>query len=534
MKKISQFFRGDWGFILLCLITMFWIFSLRNFVYFRDYSIIFEGAYRVYLGQIPFRDFGSPVGPGSFFIPAIFFKMLGVNWNSMMLAQQFQNCLLLLVLGKLLIQLDVDFNARRISLFFFSFFYLIFLSHPWYNTSALLFMLASVSFAMSNRNIFYILSGVFAGIAILTKQDFGVLSLCIALFVLVFKSTNFFSSAKNLRNDLGLAVKLFMFLSSVVFIVGAFIIFTDFVQFKYWFNYGQSPHLLRSINWTANLYSFLAAFGFFLFGFFMLNFKIMISSAFILSALITSETSGLQFTHYYFIAFIPIIWFETLKIYFHWKLIFTVMISFFLFLLIATPFRDIFFVAPFRDFFYIFESAALKEPEHYFFNYRMNSSSMVPMKKNLNSFSDNIYAPQETIDSIVMVKDLVEKLRVEFKVTSPLVLNMTELTPIYSEIKVEPSIGLPLWFHTNISLFPKEINTLNRQLCENRYDVIMVQGTHEGLTTPYQNFLSILNANDEYKLISQVKNTPAKATSSWPHQDDGDIFIYMKKAYVNF
>jgi hypothetical protein len=164
----------------------------------------------------------------------------------------------------------------------------------------------------------------------------------------------------------------------------------------------------------------------------------------------------------------------------------------------------------------------------------MNSSSMVPMKKNLNSFGDKIYAPQETIDSIINVKDLVEKLRVEFNVTSPLVLNMTELTPIYSEINVDPPMGLPLWFHTNITLFPKQIDILNQQLYQNRYDVIMVQGTHEGLTPPYQNFLSILNANNEYKLISQVKNTPAKATSPWLHGDDGDIFIYTKKVYANF
>jgi hypothetical protein len=74
---------------------------------------------------------------------------------------------------------------------------------------------------------------------------------------------------------------------------------------------------------------------------------------------------------------------------------------------------------------------------------------------------------------------------------------------------------------------------LNQQLSGFYYDVILVQGTHEGLTPTYQNFLSILNANKDYKLISQVKNTPAKVTSPWLYGNNGDIFIYTKKEYAN-
>jgi hypothetical protein len=38
-------------------------FSQRNFLLFRDYSILWEAAFRVSVGQIPYTDFGSPVGP---------------------------------------------------------------------------------------------------------------------------------------------------------------------------------------------------------------------------------------------------------------------------------------------------------------------------------------------------------------------------------------------------------------------------------------------------------------------------------------
>jgi hypothetical protein len=528
MTKFFGFFKGDRAFIVLCLIALIWIFSFRNFVYFRDYSILFEGSYRIYLGQVPFRDFGLPMGPGSFLIPTFFFKLLGVNWDSFLWAQQFQNCLMLLVLLKLLIQLNVDLRIRRISLLFFSLFYLIFLSQPWYNTSAVLFMLISVSFAMCNRAIFYILSGIFVGITILTKQDFGILSACIAFFALIFNRSKFFVNAKSSNNPpinpRLMAVKVFMFLTSIIFVVSAFIFFTNYEQFNYWFNYGQSPHNLRYIYWTNNLTSLFIVFGVFIIGLFMRNFNITLSSAFLFASFITNITSGLPFTHYYFVAFIPIIWDESRRMKFRWKSSSIAIILFFLFLSIKSPLRDVF---------YIFESMALRQPEHYFFNYRMNSSSMIPMGKNLNSFSNKIFAPQETVDSIIMIKDLVKKLKLEFKVTSPLVLNMTELTSIYTEINVEPPKGLPLWFHSSVSLFPKQIDMLNQQLSGFYYDVILVQGTHEGLTPTYQNFLSILNANKDYKLISQVKNTPAKVTSPWLYGNNGDIFIYTKKEYAN-
>lgn len=42
-------------------------------------SHIIDGAYRVYTGQVPFRDFYSPVGPVEFWLLALFYRVFGIT-----------------------------------------------------------------------------------------------------------------------------------------------------------------------------------------------------------------------------------------------------------------------------------------------------------------------------------------------------------------------------------------------------------------------------------------------------------------------
>ena len=50
-----------------------------------DQSIVFDGAWRVSLGQVPFRDFVAPIGPISFFYQAFLFRLFGVGFNAYIL-----------------------------------------------------------------------------------------------------------------------------------------------------------------------------------------------------------------------------------------------------------------------------------------------------------------------------------------------------------------------------------------------------------------------------------------------------------------
>jgi len=128
------------------------------------------------------------------------------------------------------------------------------------------------------------------------------------------------------------------------------------------------------------------------------------------------------------------------------------------------------------------------------------------------------------------LKRIAAEKRVAATGTELRVLNLTELTPIYAELGAEPTKGLPLWFHTKVSLFPQQIEQLNEMLAGQAFDIILLQGTHEGLTAPYRNFLSILNANHSYVLLREVQDSPANAT--WPCEPDcqGAIFVFVKKA----
>ena len=52
------------------------MFLARNYMYFRDYSIIFDGAYRISQGYAPYKDFGLPLGPISFYLPTLFIAIV--------------------------------------------------------------------------------------------------------------------------------------------------------------------------------------------------------------------------------------------------------------------------------------------------------------------------------------------------------------------------------------------------------------------------------------------------------------------------
>src|SRR5262245_16875409 len=58
--------------------------------------VTWEGAYRMYLGQLPFRDFGMPLGYGFWLIPFLFFKVFGPYLYSLVIAQCFINFVSLL------------------------------------------------------------------------------------------------------------------------------------------------------------------------------------------------------------------------------------------------------------------------------------------------------------------------------------------------------------------------------------------------------------------------------------------------------
>ena len=59
---------------------------------------------------------------------------------------------------------------------------------------------------------------------------------------------------------------------------------------------------------------------------------------------------------------------------------------------------------PFKDVYYLAESIFLKKPEHFIFNYKHISTSLVNFPSELNAFSSKTTSPKETIDFIFKLK----------------------------------------------------------------------------------------------------------------------------------
>ena len=74
--------------LLLACVPLFATFPYRLNIF-----LSWEGAYRLYKGQLPYRDFGMPVGYMYWVIPAIFFKIFGPQMITLVKAQVFINIL---------------------------------------------------------------------------------------------------------------------------------------------------------------------------------------------------------------------------------------------------------------------------------------------------------------------------------------------------------------------------------------------------------------------------------------------------------
>ena len=77
--KVLQAVIVAWSFTWTLLVGHLGIFAL-------DQSLVFDGGWRIFSGQVPFRDFIMPFPPLTFWLQAAFFKVFGVSWTSQVLS----------------------------------------------------------------------------------------------------------------------------------------------------------------------------------------------------------------------------------------------------------------------------------------------------------------------------------------------------------------------------------------------------------------------------------------------------------------
>src|SRR5580692_10843493 len=113
--------------LLLALVPLFIHLPYRVNIF-----LSWEGAYRMSEGQLPFRDFGIPLGGMYWVIPALFFKLFGAKLFTLVEAQVFINIVSGLAFRSILSSLSVNKGVRIASVLLFCISYSFFNFWPWY------------------------------------------------------------------------------------------------------------------------------------------------------------------------------------------------------------------------------------------------------------------------------------------------------------------------------------------------------------------------------------------------------------------
>jgi len=500
---------------LICLLLIWSLTSLRHFVYFKDYGIIWEAAYRIYLGQTPFIDFSTPVGPGSFLIPALFFKIFGPTWHSLQLSQLFQSSILLLCGYYILKKTGVKERALSISIIFFTLLYLIFLSHPWYNSTATLFFFISLAIILTQKRYSFFIAGIFSGFSFLTKQDVGIIN----LFAICIISILMYQDIKKISYRL---LNIIIFLFGMLFVISSFANFIGLPRFSEWLLMSLKLSLQRG-NGLEDLFKGmpLLILGLICLKYFFEDKKKLLLYASILyfAAFISVQTKALFFTNFFYTLFsFPIV---TYFIHTRNKLIsvsVTILISFSLF-------------SPLVSLINLATTLSMDMPEPYSFKHDMVTKYVIKAPPNIKII-DNMWAPPDTFKAIKEIQQIFKE-KYKESGSPPSILNLSEITPIYGELGVSPPKNFPLWFDPKLTISDAEANQIKKQIKESRFDIIIFQSTFGGFDTEfYGPIFDLLTNTKDYKRLSEDGYfSPSSSLSSCKNKKDcinHNFFIFLK------
>jgi hypothetical protein len=347
------------------------------------------------------------------------------------------------------------------------------------------------------------MTGILCCLTFLTKQDFGLTSIALSILIIVKvhfnPDTNSLYKNFKLKDNKNFLIKITLFLLGFIIPIVLSILIFETENLQYWFNLGQEPHNIQN---RINIYSFLVD-SYLHIGVFATlcitylihtdNFRLAICVCFLFLSELTVKSSGLFFTHFYFVGFLPVIFYE---FYISKEKLKQILI----FVLIVASLYKI--SKPIKYSYFIYSNLLNGAVEHFFFDKNEIRENLKAMPLSFQSFSSKTHYSKSVIELISLLK---KEILNKQGTTKAKVLNISELTPIYAENKVEPPKNLPLWFHTRDCLFPKEIMEINKILKGNYYDYIILQASGEKPNDKnYLKFLQLIKNNIDYKLYHVV------------------------------
>lgn len=473
------------------LILIFSVLPLLTDLPFRvNIFLTWEGAYRMYLGQFPFKDFGMPLGYGFWIIPYLSFKLFGPYLFSLVIAQAFINLISLFTFRAILKIFGLSPVQRLISISVLCLSFVMINFWPWYNHTVFVYELIGIYFLLhylfkAKRIIFLGISAFFTALCFFTKQDAGGLALMLTLALMIFN---------------GIAEKEFkpviIFFGFYLLSLGVFIIPMLQYDFSYWFNHGQSPHFSR-----INLYDFLTAFfeeslwiKFFIGSIIivlLMRFKtwrsIIEDRLFLIFALLTLgimvQAMIIQVTsfspatvNYYFYSFGIAFILYTLKDSIQFEKVWVAL------LLVLTVFfwrsenywkysnRLLGKVLP-----SIFNPPPANVVSKHSWSSKTDSLKHEPLQWRLTPYKTlkGIKLPENTADGLdrLMTMEIVKN-KEHLKV-----LNMSNLSMLAYELGYIPENGIksPLWYHQGVAFFDREEKMLCGNIQNGKYDIIIFE-----------------------------------------------------------
>jgi len=479
--------------LIIATLALFPLFM--NFPYRVNIFLSWEGAYRLSQGQIPFKDFGMPLGYMYWVVPALFFKLFGTQMITLIKAQVFINILSGLAFRSILKSLSVQPGVRLLCVGLYCISFSFFNFWPWYNHTVIVYEMIGLAFLMNylfsekKSWILISLSALFIFFSFFTKQDGGGLALLICLALLVY-----YCIAERKW------MPLVLFLVSFVLVAFAMIAPLLRFNFAYWFNYGQAPHTAR-LSVFEVIDEFLYSSQWIKFYLFLIALILLArykswrellkdkrNSIFLLLTLgILAEACVLQITSYtppdnniFFHSFAFAFILSNLVLYFHLdfrKPKPLVAIGFFMVLWWSGVFWR--YIQRITQNAFVATSSQQQTKEnvvnrHTYLLYPTNEE--MPTGEwtfsGLRSF-EKVYMPKSTVDGIYRLLHLpIVKQNKDLRV-----LNMTELTPLAVEVpyRLETGPGIPLWYHLGVGMFNKQAEEYERKIITKQYDLVLFE-----------------------------------------------------------
>lgn len=478
--------------LLLAVVPLFVTFPYRVNIF-----LSWEGAYRISEGQLPFRDFGTPLGGMYWVIPGIFFKIFGPQMVSLIKAQVFINIISGLAFRSILKSLDVHAGIRYISVLLYCISFSFFNFWPWYNHSVIVYEFIGLAFlfrylsnATAPRALFFaLLGGVFMFFSFMTKQDGGAMGFLIGAALAAYHAfTN--------KVWKGLLLYGTGFVALLVLVIATL----GPNGFGYWFNHGQAPHSARVVPFDLLDEFFTGSewIKFYLAIIFILmiprfnRFKDWLNDKgevmfFLLTMAILLEASVFQVTSY-----TP----PDNNIFFH-----SFAFAFILYRLSKLALLD--FAKP-LTLFIGFAGLMLWWSEVYWkYIQRIAARALPPSEEVVSATGENvvnkktymihppakdvpmeqwtfsklktlekIYMPQPTVDGIERLMNMQV-----LKKQDPKVLNMSELTSLAAEVpfKLEKGSEYPLWYHLGVGMFNKQAALFESKISRKEYDLVLFE-----------------------------------------------------------